>query len=187
MKDFIEKIKDVVYDGFDYIVMLGIVVLVVGIIGWRLDILFAKDALGVSHGIVSENPNEGNEPSIDVSQKPDIKDPVEQDPSEETPDAEEPNEGNTNTPEVPEVPPTEPPASETPPTAPTGEVVTITIPAGSLPGKIATILHENGVIDSSKDFIAKMVELRLDTKLKSGTFSITKGSSYEDVLSIITK
>jgi hypothetical protein len=163
MNKIIEKIKDIVYDSFDYIVMLGIVVLVVAIIGWRLDVLFAKE-------VDSEVAGEPVVIDVDRPKHDDNEEPNDEEETDEP--GEEPNE----TPEDNQVPPST-----------TGEVVKINIPAGSLPGKIGLILEENGLIDSSKAFIAKAVELKLDTKLKSGTFEIAKGSSYEDILKIISK
>ena len=43
MNKITEKFKDILYDTFDYFVMIGIVLAVVAIIGWRLDVLFASD------------------------------------------------------------------------------------------------------------------------------------------------
>lgn len=40
MKNFLEKSKDILYDSIDYLIMLGIVIVVVSIIAWRLDLLF---------------------------------------------------------------------------------------------------------------------------------------------------
>ncbi|WMM26905.1 hypothetical protein RBU61_09595 [Tissierella sp. MB52-C2] len=56
MKKFYEVVKDILYDSIDYIIMIGIVGIVILIIGWRLDLLFAKDALDVSsHNIPIED------------------------------------------------------------------------------------------------------------------------------------
>ena len=167
MNKIIEKIKDIVYDSFDYIVMFCIVVLVVSIIGWRLDVLFAKE---VDKDTV-ENPV-----VIDVDRPRQDDEDNEQKPTEGS--GEEPSEN-------PNEQPGEPPVLQTPTTE--REIVKITIPAGSLPGKIGLILQENGLIDSSKSFIAKAVEMKLDTRLKSGTFDIAKGRSYEEILKMISK
>lgn len=193
MKKIIEKLKDILYDGFDYVVMLGIVVAVVAVIGWRLDILFASDAKdipGTTIHTAVDTPNKDNDKDVATGEKPDPSETAEEpaeEPTEETP-VEEPVE----TPEDPatEVPPVveDPPVSE--PQAPaqaSGEKVKIEIPAGSLPGKIGAILQEAGIISSSRDFLAKAVELKLDTKLKAGTYYIAKGSSYEEILKILSK
>lgn len=174
MNKITEKIKDILYDSFDYVVMLAIVGIVVAIIGWRLDILFAKDVeeAGGKNEVVVIGP----EKEIHNNEE----EPIENE--DENEDVDENVDENNNEDEV-ETPIGEP--VETPATS--GEIKKVTIPAGSLPGKIGSILAENGLIENSKDFIAKAVELKLDTKLKSGTFSIPVGSSYEEILNIITK
>ncbi len=175
MNKFLEKLKDILYDSLDYVIMIVIVAVVIGVIGWRLDVLFAKDALDVSPGtVITDNSNNSLEKPDDI-----IPDQAPQE-NEEPVDNETLIEVETPVQE-PQTPPTEPVP------APSGEKINITIPSGSLPGKIASILAENGVIDSSKNFIAKAVELKLDTKLKSGTYSISKGSTYEDILAVLTK
>lgn len=169
MNKLIEKIKDILYDSLDYVIMIAIVVIVVAVIGWRLDILFAKDIDATS---------EKSEVIVVGPEKEDLhndeESPVNNEDENNNEDEELSDEGTPD---------------ETPVKQPTnnGEVLKVTIPAGSLPGKIGSILADNGLIDSSKDFIAKAVELKLDTKLKSGTFSIATGSSYDEILNILTK
>ena len=86
-------------------------------------------------------------------------------------------------------PPEQTTINPTPPQTPPSSVETIKIiiPAGSMPGKIGLILQENGLITSSRDFIAKAVELNLDTKLKSGTYYINKGLNLDDIVRMMTK
>jgi hypothetical protein len=163
MKKILEKIQDILYDSLDYVIMLVIVLVVVAVIGWRLDVLFAKDVASGNKVIVEGVHNK-----------------VDDEPNDDE-DTEVPEE-----PEEPETPVEEPPV-DVAPVVPTGGNIKVTIPAGSLPGKIGSILADNGVINSSRDFIAKAVELRLDTKLKSGTFEIPQGSTHEEILKIITK
>ena len=155
----IDKLKDILYDSIDYIIMLGIVVVVILVIGWRLDILFTDSD-------VAEIPtNEVSEPvTNEQEQKPDD---VSGTPSNESP---------------------EPESTETPSNANTeSEKVEVTIPDGSLPNEIGKILQESGVIESSKDFVNKAVELGLDTKLRSGSYSLTTNQSIEEIVLIIAK
>ena len=166
MKKILEKIKDILYDSLDYVIMLVIVLVVIAVIGWRLDVLFAKDIDNGTKVVVENVHNEvDDEPNDD--EEPEVND------YEET--------------EEPKTPIEEPTLDVPPPVVPTGENIKVSIPAGSLPGKIGSILADNGVINSSRDFIAKAVELKLDTKLKSGTFQIPQGSTHEEILKIITK
>jgi Predicted periplasmic solute-binding protein len=155
----IDKLKDILYDSIDYIIMLGIVVVVILVIGWRLDILFTDSD-------VAEIPtNEVSEPvTNEQEQKPDD---VSGTPSNES---------------------SEPESTETPSNANTeSEKVEVTIPDGSLPNEIGKILQESGVIESSKDFVNKAVELGLDTKLRSGSYSLTTNQSIEEIVLIIAK
>ena len=43
MKKFIEGMKDLLYDGIDYIMMIIVIVIVALVINWRLGGLFVKD------------------------------------------------------------------------------------------------------------------------------------------------
>lgn len=176
MKKVFETIKDILYDSLDYVIMFAILIVVIAVIGWRLDVLFAKDAFDVPNSDEVIVDNSGREPKPDV----DIHNPTGEDDPEEKPVDSEPEGEEIVTPAPPVVEPPKTPTVE-------GKVVKVSIPAGSLPGKIASILESNQLISSSKDFIAKAVELKLDTKLKSGNFEIASGSSIEQILKVITK
>lgn len=153
MKPF-DKLKDILYDSIDYIIMIGIVAVVILVIGWRLDILFTDSD-------VSELPtNEVSEP-ID---------------NEEEPKPDDKNNNPSN--ELPETPSN---------VDPEVREVQVNIPDGSLPNDIGKILQENGLIENSKDFVAKAVELRLDTKLRSGNYSLNSSQSIEEIILIISK
>ena len=174
-----DKLKDFLYDSVDYLFIIGILVVVVGVIGWRLDVLFEKDT-------VSAQPTDVV--VVDNSSREDFLDEI-------TPDTSEPEDGEEKAPEELQEPPVVPappkqvPTNPTPPQTPppSVETVKLTIPEGSMPGKIGLILQENGLVTSSRDFIAKAVELKLDTKLKAGTYSISKGSTLEDIVKMMTK
>lgn len=160
---FLEKLKDILYDSIDYVIMLTIVVIVVFVIGWRLDVLFAKDAY---------EPKDNDTVIVDNSTRPKPNDVHNtEDDDKENPD-ENPDE-------------TEKPEDNLPPTNVETEVVNVKIPDGSLPGKIGNILVEYGLVSSSKDFVDKAVELKLETKLRSGSFEISKGSNLEQIVKII--
>lgn len=168
---FLEKLKDILYDSIDYVIMLTIVVIVVFVIGWRLDVLFAKDAY---------EPKDNDTVIVDNSTRPKPNDVH----NTEDDDKEDPDENPDET-EKPEEPPTN--VEATPPTNVETEVVNVKIPDGSLPGKIGNILAEYGLVNNSKDFVDKAVELKLETKLRSGSFDIPKGSNLEQIVKIIAK
>lgn len=179
MKNFLNWLKDFIYDSIDYIIMLVIIVSVVFVIGWRLDVLFANDATDIPHKntIISNEDDPAKDPMVDKEDKLKTEDEVE---STEIQSPDDPGQAtDTQAPESPVI-------DNTPPTTDTVSV-SITIPPGSLPSKIGDILESNGLINSKKDFVLKAQELKLDTKLKSGNFKISKNLSLEEILKIITK
>ena len=53
---FYDKFKDFLYDSIDYLFMITILVIVIGVIGWRLDVLFEKDTVSAqpTNGVIVE-------------------------------------------------------------------------------------------------------------------------------------
>ncbi|TJX14198.1 endolytic transglycosylase MltG [Tissierella creatinini] len=174
MKKIIEKIKDILYDTFDYVVMLGIVVAVVAVIGWRLDVLFASDVKDIPateiHTAVGSGSSTGEESEEEKNGEDGEK--------VDNPDGKAAEVKGTETLEEP---------NDSQPAKPMGEMIKVEIPEGSHPGKIGSILVDAGVIDDSKNFISRAIELGKETKLKSGKFDIPKGSNYEEVIAILSK
>lgn len=161
MKDFVDKIKDILYDGTEYIIMIAIIAVVAFVINWRLDGLFAMNVENSDNNITIDNESAVNEYNEYV------KNTKEETPQEEkTEDNKEDDEKDAETKEV---------------------IVNIVIPSGALPNEIANILVSNGLVESKSDFIDKVVEMGVEKKLKSGTFKIAKGSSLEEIVNIISK
>ena len=182
MKSFFDWLKDLVYDSIDYIIMILIIVSVVFVIGWRLDVLFANDATDIppKDNIIIVDGNSQNldkqtddNASNDDSAKENDQLDYTQNPVNDNPDS------------VDVTP--EPPKVDKPADNPEIRSVNITIPPGSLPSKIGSILETGGLVTNKNDFVKKAQELKLDTKLKSGTFKIPTKSSIEEILKIITK
>ncbi len=174
MKKIFEGIKDILYDSIDYIIMIGIVGIVVFVIGWRLDLLFAKDALDMppkNNVIVKEDNPDKPVPSIPEPNNEEAdEDPIEiidKEPEQEVVQA--------------------PPVDVKDNVSSSSTMIKVTIPAGSLPSKIGSILEANGLVPSKNEFVQKSQELKLDTKLKSGTFEIKLGSSIEEIVRLIAK
>ena len=158
MKDFIDKIKDILYDGTEYILMIAIIAAVALVINWRLDGLFAMDVENSDKQITLDNESIVDEYNEYVKNT-----------EEETPEEEEEIEDNEKDAEIEKV------------------VINITIPSGALPNQIANILVSKGLVESKSEFIDKVVEMGVEKKLKSGTFKIAKGSSLEEIVNIISK
>ena len=204
--NFWEKFKDFLYNSIDYIIMLIVIIAVVCIISWRLDILFVNNGANstLTKNIENNNDDKKVVENIDGDQNTesnsedngeklpetagnadgsDEEAPVETAGDEKPADEEAPTEtaGDTNE----EKPAEEKPQEEKP--AETGGTIEVNIPAKSLPGEIGKILEQQGVVSSATDFVNKCVELKLDTKLKSGKFTFNKGASLDDVVKIIAQ
>ncbi len=67
------------------------------------------------------------------------------------------------------------------------EDVRISIPAGSSAKSIGEFLAEKGLVESADAFVSKLVEMKLDTKVKAGDFTIPAGSDLETIIKIITR
>lgn len=203
--NFWEKFKDFLYNSIDYIIMLIVIIAVVCIISWRLDILFVNNGANstLTKNIENNNDDKKVVENIDGDQNTDgnNEDTGDKLPetagNTETGDEEAPvdtaGDANANE-ETPtenagdaneEKPAEEKPAEEKP--AETGGTIEVNIPAKSLPGEIGKILEQQGVVSSATDFVNKCVELKLDTKLKSGKFTFNKGASLDDVVKIIAQ
>ncbi|NLY85112.1 MAG: endolytic transglycosylase MltG [Tissierellia bacterium] len=170
MKKIIEWIKDFLYDSIDYIIMIAIIGAVALVIGWRLDLLFAKEAVKLppKDNIVVENPrNDNRDDNIESEENEDnnVDIPDSDDIDENAPTIDDNIDDNTDNNQI--------------------VTVTVVIPPGSLPSKIASILEEHKLISSRAEFVQKTQELKLDTKLKSGTFEIKSNSSLEEIIRII--
>lgn len=59
--------------------------------------------------------------------------------------------------------------------------VIITIPDTAVSYDVVDILYENGLIQSKKDAISYLEKNKLDTKLSSGTFTLSKDMSIEEI------
>lgn len=173
MKKLFEWLKDILYDSIDYIIMIGIIGIVVFIIGWRLDLLFANDALDFpiqNEIVVDNNSNEDIEPTLNDQENGQV--------IEENNEVEPEDKVVENVPEE-----VKDPIDKTE----NNKIIKIVIPAGSLPSKIGSILESNNLVSSRNEFVQKSQELKLDTKLKSGEYNIASGSTIEEILKIITK
>lgn len=63
----------------------------------------------------------------------------------------------------------------------------ISIASGSSSEKVANALYENNIINSKKEFISRLLELNVATKIKAGDFKIPSNSNLDEVIKIITQ
>ncbi|WP_069649082.1 hypothetical protein [Caloranaerobacter ferrireducens] len=181
MNNFIEKFKDFLYDIIDYIIVIGVIVIVIGIIGWRLDILFA-DNIVKTPIISSEDTNNSNitsineNTSIDMSEKNISENPI---------DDTEINNSTQNDNQDNQIDSNKSDKDTNLNDTQNTKIVVIDIPKGSLGPTIAEILLREGLIDSKTEFLNRAKELKLDTKLKAGSFKIESNSSLDKIIKII--
>lgn len=161
MKKFFETLKDVLYDFMDYAMMLVIIVVVAGIIGWRLDILFAKDDPSFAQKdpaeetLISEKNTDSNEE--DNSDKDTDSD---QDDTNQEEDSDKDKESPAST-------------------------ITVHIPQGSSTESIGNILEEKDLISSTSDFNKKVKSMKLEKHLRAGDYDIDSDSSLETIVKVI--
>ena len=189
--NFWEKFKDFLYNSIDYIIMLIVIIAVVCIISWRLDILFVNNGANSTLTKNIENNNEDNKvvENIDGDQDNEATNEDNGEKVKEGADSEAPAEtaGDEKPTDVEAPVETAGDAKDTEEKPAQTGTVEVNIPAKSLPGEIGKILEQQGVVSSATDFVNKCVELKLDTKLKSGKFTINKGASLDDIVKIIAQ
>lgn len=156
MDKFWDKIKDFLYDSMDYLLIILVIAIVAGIIGWRLDVLFDND--------LAENASKKDK--IEVSKNKDAENNGKA-PDKKTNETEQDN--------------------QTSESKETEEMIIVTIPKGSTSQKITHILLEKKLIKDKEEFLETARKLQLETKLKYGEFEIKPGSTYEEILKIMSK
>ena len=77
------------------------------------------------------------------------------------------------------------PRAETPDQ--TQESVTIQISAGDSSDKVADSLYKAGLVDSAQKFNSYMVKQGYDRRLKTGSYSVKKGMTYDQIMSSLIK
>jgi cell division protein YceG involved in septum cleavage len=64
--------------------------------------------------------------------------------------------------------------------------VVVQIPGGSYSASVCRVLQNAGAIDDAAAFDAYLVSRGIDRYIRSGTYYITAGSSYEEIAKLIT-
>jgi len=92
------------------------------------------------------------------------------------------------TPTPTEVPkPTQDPVNPSPTKPASQAVTTVNVKSGMSSEAITDLLANSGLVEDKKAFLKRVGELEKDHKFKIGSFVISKGSSYDDILKILTK
>lgn len=170
-----KRLKDLIYDYNDIFVAVMIVALAGALIFWRIsDIMaypeyLAQQTAGDTTGDVEdldlslEEVDDLNENPEDITTDP-LNDGTEADPETEVEE---------------ELPPTE--------EFTTSKEVAFTVPSGVTGTKIAQLLLEESLIESTETFMNEVSKQNAETKLMAGTFTIPAGSTVNDIVNILTR
>jgi len=205
MRNFIEKLKDILYDGIDYILIIGIIAVIAFTINWKLNGIFAVADVDELYSQSSDT-NESTEDKDKIekiSSDEDEVDTAEKEEDEEYPTSNEDkteetsNEiKNNNENNVDKQEDKKDNSKEDTQTAEkynndnsneNNEVITVSIPAGSLPGDIGNILTSKGLVESKEAFLRRVAETGTEKKLRYGEFEISKNSTIDEIISILAR
>lgn len=168
------KLKDILYDISDILVAFFIISIVVVVVGWQV-----SSTLSYSAKNLGDKTSTPPQPIEEIS-------PLE--PSTETIVTPSEDKDTIIEPVVEpakqaiEVTPAKEPTTPKPTPKPVSKKITVVIPSGSPGIKIAKILESAGLIKSSSDFVKRSSELKMDSKLKSGTYTINTSDSIDDMI-----
>ncbi|WP_198153201.1 MltG/YceG/YrrL family protein [Thermotalea metallivorans] len=175
-----EKIKDFFYESSDILLAFIIILVMSTVITWKVSdsLAFSKEK-DTDNYAVAENQEtlEDSQQAQDTSPQafPENTDPSASVGSDQ---------GSSAAPVVSERSPDS--QAVVAAVAPQPSIVRIDIPSGASGTGIASILKQKGLIDNTAKFIARVQELKMESKLKSGTFSIPAGTSLDEIIYIIT-
>ena len=170
------KIKDIIYDYNDIFVALLIIVIAGAMLLWRVNaIMEYPEYLAQKAPETKQTQQDVDFTDVDLEPE-DVDEKLNTEPEDVNSDALQQQQEQQQE--------QEPPKEETPQIA--GDVK-FEVPKGSSAAKIADLLRQAGLIDDQKEFLSKLAEMKADTKLKAGTFTIPAGSDYEAVIKILTK
>ena len=187
----IKRIRDFIYDINDVFVAIVILLIAVGVIFWRSTSIMAyPQYLAEKNG----NTNTANLDFSDIDLTPEKVDDINPNPddpkideqtqpgSETQPGDDTPQGGDTKPEDKPDPQPQGPASQD-------GKVTAeIRVPAGSRWASVARDMVTAGLIkdDERSAFIAKVSEMKCDTKLQAGTFTLTN-TSFEDMIKVLCK
>lgn len=189
LKKITEGIKDFLYDATDYILIFVIIIVISGVIAWRLDILFASEVEKTSDNITQNLADDSSE--FNSSENHDSEDDVQvvlddnenetnDDSNQSTVDNDE-SVINDQTQENSSTSDSQLHSEES------SRIITVEIPDGTIAPGIADILLNKGLINNKSEFLKRAQELKLDTKLKSGVYKIKENSPLDTIIKTIAR
>jgi len=174
-----EKFKDFIYDISDLFISLIIIAVIFAVISWKLNETIPIDSPA------SKTTVQAPAPTADSGAVSEIQP---QTPSTDASDADKPI-GQPKTPSGTQAPstattPSNPTQPATPPAGSVspGQAVSIDIPSGATGFAIGKILKDKGLISDINAFTARVQEMNLAPKLRSGTFQLKSGVPLDDLI-----
>jgi len=187
----IEKIKDILYDLSDIVVSLIIIAVIFVSVSWKI-----SDTLDVDLKETLTNPTVEAEtdppvtviiPEINPNGISDeTTDPTSEnsDPTGDT--AENTPESTADSTPANDTTPSAPSESETNTTpATSGVLVSFEVPEGATGYSIGKKLVSEGYVDDVDTFVNRLVALKLDNKLRAGTFKLSKSDSLDVIIKVL--
>lgn len=174
----IEKIKDILYDLTDFILILVIILVMTSVISFKVTDAMSVNIFSFISDLTTET-EEATDDATDVSAGEEETSPEEIVIKPEF-NPEQEDEGETNDQEKDTSESTGSESSETESTE-TREV-TVEIKSGSTGYDIAKTLEANQLIEDTTAFINRVEDLELGAKLQSGTFTLNTAQSLDDMI-----
>lgn len=183
----LERLKDMLYEISDILLALVIILVMSTVITWKITDSMAYSSKGKE---IIPTSDQISQPL----QKPE--NPSAADNSQETTTVASTEESPAATVEASSPPSSEAASTESPatpvapvvvvPVTPQPTNMQVVVPSGTSASGIAKLLKQKGLIDNTAKFIARIEELKLSSKLKSGTFSIPSDASMDEMIYVIT-
>lgn len=179
MNNNFESFKDFLYEAIDYFMIIAIILIVAGIIGWRLDLLFSEsDALDTRTKTEITQESKESIDNLKDKNKQVIHDS--EDKSKNSGKSKDKEDNKSTTTSDSKVDKKKKNNLE-------NKTITITIPDGANSNSIGDLLKNKGIVDDTSEFVLKSEEMNMSTKLKSGTFEINSDDSLEEVIRTLSK
>ncbi|GAU79471.1 hypothetical protein [Fusibacter sp. 3D3] len=192
----IEKIKDILYDLSDIVVSLIIIAVIFVSVSWKisdtLDVNLKETLTGPTVEAETDPPIKVIIPEINPNGISDPLTDTPTDPAGETTDPAEPSsDPASGTPEsTGDTPPAGDPVSnttpESPPPATTPDTINaFEVPDGATGYSIGKKLVSEGYVADVDTFVNRLVALKLDNKLRAGTFKISKSDPLDTIIKVL--
>lgn len=191
----IEKIKDILYDLSDIVVSLIIIAVIFVSVSWKI-----SDTLDVDLKETLTKPSVETEtdppvtviiPEIDPNGiSNNATNPTGEntgptsDPATNTPGSTDTS-GDTTPPSDPTSGATSEPKTDTTTPATPGVLVAFEVPEGATGYSIGKKLVSEGYVDDVDTFVNRLVALKLDNKLRAGTFKLSKSDSLDVIIKVL--